>query len=182
MKTHILTEASKTPLEKMQDVNIGVRKQNWGACSDDKLKMYYGICLSNHLEKAASEAEKELIARGDIMWLAPRIEKLDYVHSSVAQYVWSNRETFPAIVKDARDVSSVTADTLRPSEFMIRALILAVANGDAILNRMIKYVKQCIKSYYTYSDMVPGLLSELLKRPEFAAKISKAWDEVDYSR
>ena len=51
-------------VEKMEAWHNGTRKQNVGACNDEKLKMYYDICKVMGFEEQASILAKELKSRG----------------------------------------------------------------------------------------------------------------------
>lgn len=183
MKKIRLTEAStKTALEKMMDVEAGIRKENWRACSVAKLKEYYITCLYKQLTVAKNQAEQEIKRRDLHSWLAPRPLTMDNFPVEKAQEVWNERKTYHRLWQAALDCPHFYGDMLRPSEYLLRAWLFAAAMDKPELTPMMDSFKNKMRAEGTYSGLIPVYIDELLKYPDRADKISAAVEQVDYTK
>lgn len=183
MKTIKLYEASNlSQFDKMQLCDSGRRRQNWSACSRDKLKENYKICLENNFTKACGEAETEIIRRE--MWsiLAPRPLNINNFSINHAQFVWDNRKTYHRIMQAASDCPLTCGDTLRPSEYLTRAYVLALAMDNPELNAFLQAVKAAMRAQETFSGLMPKYLDELINRSGVADAIANAVAQVNYTK
>jgi len=181
MKKTIITEASTmSQLDKMYQCEHGQRRQNWRSCSLDKLKENYRICLYQNFTKAGGEAEAEIIHRE--MWglLAPRPFNIDNFSTNHAQFVWDNRKTYHRIMQAASECPITCGDTLRPSEYLTRAFILALAMDNPELDAFINAVKATMRAQETYSGLMPKYLNDIANRPGVADAVAVAVAGVDY--
>ena len=82
IKVRPLNEASGlSPVEKMRLFDIGQRRENVKACSDQKLKDYYKICSANGFRIAGAQILQELIARGLLTTFKPRLDEIELEES-----------------------------------------------------------------------------------------------------
>jgi hypothetical protein len=182
MKKVIMNEAL-SPLDKMKAANNGTRKQNWGACSDQKLKDYYKICLENQLTRAILDAEAEIKNRDHFEWLAPRAVNpiLINITTSDAQYIWNERKTCHRIIQTALDLPSSVGDTYRPSEFLLKAYVLIKCMDQEVDLKMIEiWIKNHMKDQPYYS-VVPTLANRYINHANVADQIAAAVKNVNYS-
>ena len=182
--TKQLNEAAQTPLEKMQDANTGKRRQNWGACSDTKLKTYYQICLSNGLHTAQYQCEMEIKKRGYNTWLVPRVGALDNFPVMFAQEIWNERKTCHRLIQNAIDLTTVSAnvDVLRPSEYLTRIYMLIKCMGHETELKMLEiWIKNHMKDQQTYYDLIPTIISKAISLPGVPDKIARAVAQVNYN-
>lgn len=183
MKKIKLTEdTAKTPLEKMQDVDHGRRNQNWGACSDTKLKMYYKICIDNSLRFALTQCEQEIIKRSHHNWLRPRLTAVTDYSTSFAQHLWNERATCHRIIQEAVDVPYTGHPLDRPSEYLVKAYVLLKCMGhDSDLKMMEIWIKNHMKDQDTYYNEIPSLLNILSENPTVVQRITTAVAGVNFS-
>lgn len=182
MKKVIMNEAL-SPLDKMKAANNGTRKQNWGACSDQKLKDYYKICLENQLTRAILDAEAEIKNRDHFEWLAPRAinPNLINIATNDAQYIWNERKTCHRIIQTALDLPSSVGDTYRPSEFLLKAYVLIKCMDQEVDLKMIEiWIKNHMKDQPYYS-MIPTLANRYINHANVADQIASAVKNVNYS-
>jgi hypothetical protein len=71
---------------------------------------------------------------------------------------------------------------LRPSEYLLRALVLAISMDSPELKMLIIWIKNHMKDAGTYYDLVPGLIDKLLKREGIPGAIATAVSKVDYTK
>jgi hypothetical protein len=183
MKTVVLKEAStQTPLEKMRDANSGKRKQNWKACSDNKLRLYYKICIDNHLTHALLSCEIEIYNRGHHQWLRPRLGALTSGYSiGFAQHIWDERKTCHRIIQEAIDEPSVHPSN-RPSEYLLRAyLLLKCMEHDTELKMMEIWIKNHMKDQNTYFDEIPTTLNDICRDSSIMDAIANTVSRVNYN-
>lgn len=82
-----LTEASNlSPTEKMRLFNAGQRRENIKACSDQKLKDYYNICVQNGFKNAENQIMSELIARGLVSARPIRLDDITLDESDFTEH------------------------------------------------------------------------------------------------
>lgn len=87
IKVKTLTEASNlTPIEKMRLFDIGQRRENVKACSDQKLRDYLQICKDNNFKNAGIQILKELIDRGLIETDEIRLDKINLEESDFTEH------------------------------------------------------------------------------------------------
>ena len=183
MKKTIITEASTmSQLDKMYQCEHGQRRQNWRSCSLDKLKENYRICLYQRFVKAGSEAEAEIIHRELHNLLAPRPYNIDNFSVNHAQFIWDNRKTYHRIIQAAKECPLTCGDTLRPSEYLTRAFILAVAMDNSEMDAFIQAVKAAMRAEETYSGLMPKYLDEVANKSGNADAIANAVAQVDYTK
>ena len=183
MKKIRLTEATaKTPLEKMQDANSGKRKQNWAACSDTKLKMYYKVCIENTLPVALHECEQEILKRSHHNWLRPRLGAVLNYTTTFAQHLWDERTTCHRIIQEAVDSPYTISPNSRPSEYLVQAYILIKCmDHDSDLKMMEIWIKNHMKDQDTYYNEIPSLLNVLSEDPKVVQEITTAIAGVNFS-
>lgn len=61
---NIHTRAAESAKSNMDDWNVGKRKENVKACSDEKLIFYYKYCQSQKYEECCAKLEEEANRRG----------------------------------------------------------------------------------------------------------------------
>lgn len=186
MKKIKLTEATaKTPLEKMQDTNSGKRNQNWKACSDNKLKLYYKICIENNLSYALQQCEQEILARDYHNWLCPfsaSFSRLNCFNTQFAQHLWDERNTCHRIIQEAIDSPYVGPPGSRPSEYLLKAYIFIKCMGhDSEFKMMEIWIKNHMKDQDTYYNKIPTILDEICQIPNVTDDIAKAIAGVNFS-
>ena len=182
MKKIKLTEASaKTPLEKMQDVDHGRRNENWGACSDSKLKLYYKTCIENSLRYAVRQCEQEVLKRNHYNWLRPSpINLIDY-DTSFAQHIWDERNTCHRIIQEAVDSPYTISPQSRPSEYLVRAYILIKCmEHDSELKMMEIWIKNHMKDQDTYYSEIPDVLDWVSDNAHATQQIADAIKGVKF--
>ncbi len=186
MKKIKLTEATaKTPYEKMQDVDHGRRNQNWKACSDTKLKLYYKICIESNLQFALRQCEQEIVARSQYNWLCPFAGSFLGLHkfeTQFAQHLWDERNTCHRIIQEAIDYPYVGPPGGRPSEYLLKAYIFIKCMGhDSEFKMMEIWIKNHMKDQDTYYNQIPGILDEICQLPGVVDDIAVAIAGVNFS-
>ena len=184
MKTIKLNEASSLSTdEKMRLCDIGQRKQNWGACSVGKLRENYVTCLYRNYRNAGAQAEGEILRRGFVLWLAPRVYNITNISTSHAQLLWDNRKTYHRVIQQAIDIQTLYgSDVWRPSEFLFRAFLLASAMNRPEMQGLIDAIKACMRDQMTYSGIMPKYLEEAANNKTIMEAVAKAVSEVDYTK
>lgn len=182
MKKIKLTEAStKTPLEKMQDVDHCKRNENWAACSDNKLKLYYKTCIENSLHYAVRQCEQEVLRRNHYNWLRPSLINLIDYDTSFAQHLWDERNTCHRIIQEAVDSPYTISSQSRPSEYLVRAYILIKCMGhDSELKMMEIWIKNHMKDQDTYYSEIPDVLDWVSDNDHATQQIADAIKGVKF--
>jgi hypothetical protein len=177
-----LTEAKMSPLDKMVAVELGQRNQNWGACSEEKLRMYYKLCIDNNLNKAIVDCEAEIKKRNLFNWLRPRLGALKSYSTDFAQHLWDERNTCHRIIQEAIDYPYVGPPDSRPSEYLLKAYVLIKCMGHSTELKMTEiWIKNHMRDQGTYYDEIPTILFRLYNLPAAMNHVSDAIQKVNYS-
>lgn len=182
MKKTVITEAL-SPLDKMKAANAGTRNQNWKACSDQKLKDYYKICLDNNLVHAQNLAEAEIKGRLHWEWLAPRANNIHLLNITYAdaQYLWQERATCHRVIQTALDQSHQFGDLYRPSEYLLKAYMLIKCMDHETDFKMMEIWIKNFMSDQPYYNLIPSIANQMINQGTAAADIATAIAKVKYN-
>ena len=175
---HLYEDSILTSRQKMQAVQNGTRRQNWKACSDDKLCTYYWICLRDNLLVAKGQCQQEIIRRKYFDWLEPIPQRMTWPIYADVQQVWQNRFTPAYFVKRADDIVATYGDTFRKSQYYLRAMLIAVALNDDKLMSLIVALENLMKQPETYYDWLSGYVKKLAADQKYVKGLTDAINQA----
>ena len=190
-------------VEKMRLFDIGQRRENIKACSDQKLKDYLKICKNNNFKNAGMQIIKELANRGLIETGEIRLDKITLEESDFTEHF--AKEVYEDIDQVIADLNNISANNdpfidlynLNNSQktqlmvdyiiYLIWAVVLNVEKSkiDKILQLCINLpiakvdepqIKECIKQVLSKKSIIETIneiANELVMKESLTEDIEK---------
>lgn len=190
IKVRPLNEASGlSPVEKMRLFDIGQRRENVKACSDQKLKDYYKICSANGFRIAGAQILQELIARGLLTTFKPRLDEIELEESdftkTFAEAIYKNVDQVILNLVDTiynKDLQSLNdkQKTQLMVDFILYLIWAVVLKVEK--NKIDHLMQACIDLPVAEinTQQIKSCIKKVLANSHIIAKINQIANEVSF--